>query len=167
MGFLRELLRPRDRAFIEIFSDQANVLASFTADFPTLENALLSLFADRATALYDSAIMGLFQFSGVRGRRAIVILTDGEDTTSRTGWKAAERYAHTMRIPVFPIGLGLGKMDFAMMAQSMGVPGARVRSVVEFETAMDTAMDTDGPYLIDVDMEHFEPMEISVMPKKK
>ena len=54
-----------------------------------------------------------------------------------------------------------------MMAQSMGVPGERVRSVAEFETAMDTAMDTDGPYLIDVDMEHFEPMEISVMPKKK
>ena len=61
----------------------------------------------------------------------------------------------------------LGKMDFAMMAQSMGVPGERVRSVAEFEMAMDTAMDTDGPYLIDVDMEHFEPMEISVMPKKK
>jgi hypothetical protein len=28
-------------------------------------------------------------------------------------------------------------------------------------------METKGPYLIDVDMEHFAPMEISLMPKQK
>lgn len=61
----------------------------------------------------------------------------------------------------------LGKVAFAQMAQSMGVPAQRVKSVAEFEAAFDTAMDVDGPYLIDVDMEHFAPMEISVMPKKK
>ena len=32
---------------------------------------------------------------------------------------------------------------------------------------MDEAMAATGPYLIDIDMEHFAPMEISVMPKKK
>ena len=53
------------------------------------------------------------------------------------------------------------------MAQSMGVPAERVKSVAEFEAALDTAMAASGPYLIDVDMEHFAPMEISVMPKKK
>ena len=47
------------------------------------------------------------------------------------------------------------------------MPGERVQSVAEFEAAFDTAMATDGPYLIDVDMEHFAPMEISVMPKQK
>ena len=83
MGFLRDLLRPQDRAFIETFSDQPDLLAAFTADFETLENALLALYADRATALYDSVIMGLFQFSGVRGRKAMVVLTDGEDTASK------------------------------------------------------------------------------------
>ena len=53
------------------------------------------------------------------------------------------------------------------MAQSMGVPGERVASVAEFATALDTALSVQGPYLIDVDMEHFAPMEISVMPKRK
>jgi VWFA-related protein len=43
----------------------------------------------------------------------VVLLTDGEDTTSRTDWKVAERFAHTMRVPIFPIGLGLGKLDFS------------------------------------------------------
>ena len=61
----------------------------------------------------------------------------------------------------------LGKVAFAQMANSMGVPGERVKSVAEFEAAFDTAMETEGPYLIDVDMEHFAPMEISIMPKKK
>jgi acetolactate synthase-1/2/3 large subunit len=61
----------------------------------------------------------------------------------------------------------LGKVAFAQMAQSMGVPGLRVQSVAEFESALDKAMAVEGPFLIDVDMEHFAPMEISVMPKKK
>jgi hypothetical protein len=43
----------------------------------------------------------------------VVLLTDGEDTTSRTGWSVAERFAHTMRVPIFPIGLGLGSLDFS------------------------------------------------------
>jgi acetolactate synthase-1/2/3 large subunit len=61
----------------------------------------------------------------------------------------------------------LGKVAFAQMAQSMGVPGQRVDSVAAFASALDEALAVDGPYLIDVDMEHFAPMEISVMPKKK
>ena len=61
----------------------------------------------------------------------------------------------------------LGKVAFAQMAQSMGVPGQRVASVDEFAAAMDMAMAAQGPYLIDIDMEHFAPMEISVMPKRK
>ena len=61
----------------------------------------------------------------------------------------------------------LGKVAFAQMAQSMGVPAERVQSVAEFEAAFDRAMDAQGPYLLDIDMEHFAPMEISVMPKKK
>ncbi|MEJ2088256.1 MAG: thiamine pyrophosphate-dependent enzyme, partial [Gammaproteobacteria bacterium] len=61
----------------------------------------------------------------------------------------------------------LGKMNFAKMAESMGVPGERVQSVEAFEQALDAGFEQDGPYLIDVDMECFSPMEISIMPKKK
>jgi acetolactate synthase I/II/III large subunit len=61
----------------------------------------------------------------------------------------------------------LGKVAFADMAKSMGVPGQRVASVPEFEAAFDQAMAASGPYLIDIDMEHFAPMEISIMPKNK
>jgi VWFA-related protein len=107
MGFLRDLLRPQDRAYIETFSDQPDLLAAFTADFKTLENALLALFADRATALYDSMIMGLFQFSGVRGRKAMVVLTDGEDTASKNDFESVVGYAQRAGVTIYTIGVDL------------------------------------------------------------
>ncbi len=61
----------------------------------------------------------------------------------------------------------LGKMDFVTMGQSMGVPGQRVENMEEFDAALAVGMDAQGPYLIDIDMEHFALMEISIMPKKK
>jgi acetolactate synthase-1/2/3 large subunit len=61
----------------------------------------------------------------------------------------------------------LGTVDFAAMAESMGVPGCRVGSVAELDEALDAGMAAPGPYLIDLDMERFAPMEISIMPKKR
>jgi acetolactate synthase I/II/III large subunit len=61
----------------------------------------------------------------------------------------------------------LGKVAFAQMAMSMGVPGKRARSVDEFTEVLDEAMATPGPYLIDIDLEQFAPMAISMMPKEK
>ena len=107
MGFLRDLLRPRDRAFIETFSDRPDILAGFTANFTIIENALLALYADRATALYDAVIMGLFQFSGVTGRRAMIVLSDGDDTASENEFSDALGYAQRMGVTVYVIGIDI------------------------------------------------------------
>jgi acetolactate synthase-1/2/3 large subunit len=50
--------------------------------------------------------------------------------------------------------------DFAMLAQSMGMPSWSVASPAEFEKAFAAAVDTSGPSLIDVDVTGFEPMRI-------
>ncbi len=107
MGFLRKLLRPRDRAFIEIFSDRPEIIAPFTADFGTLENALLALYPDRSTSFYDSMILGLFQFSGIRGRKAMVVLTDGADTTSKHNISDVLDYAQRAGVTIYVIGVDL------------------------------------------------------------
>jgi len=119
------------------------------------------------------------------GRPGILINGDGGFMFHATELATAAQYQVPLVICVFNDGgygvlrwlqdtrfgrineTDLGKMDFAKMAQSMGVSGTRVSSVEEFESALDSAMEHDGPYLIDVDMEHFAPMEISIMPKKK
>ena len=107
MGFLRDLLRPRDRAFIETFSDRPDILVGFTANFTIIENALLSLYPDRATALFDAVIMGLFQFSGVTGRRAMVVLSDGDDTASKNDFGDALGYAQRMGVTIYTIGIDI------------------------------------------------------------
>lgn len=107
MGFLRDLLRPRDRAFIETFSDRPDLLTGFTANFTVIENALLALYADRSTALYDAIVMGLFQFSGVTGRRAMVVLTDGDDTASKNRFDDALGYAQRMGVTIYTIGVSI------------------------------------------------------------
>ena len=61
----------------------------------------------------------------------------------------------------------LGTVNFAALAESVGVPGVRVGSVAAFEEALDVGMAAPGPYLIDVDMTQLAPMEISIMPKRR
>lgn len=126
MGFLRDLLRPRDRAFIETFSDRPDMLTGFTANFTIIENALLALYADRATALYDAIVTGLFQFSGVTGRRAMVVLTDGDDTASENGFDDALGYARRMGVTIYTIGVSISstkvttRWQLSKLAESTG-----------------------------------------------
>jgi acetolactate synthase-1/2/3 large subunit len=119
------------------------------------------------------------------GKKTVVIHGDGGFMFHATELATAAQYKVPLVVCVFnDSGYGvlrwlqenrfgrinetdLGKVAFAPMAKSMGVPAQRVKSVAEFEAALDIAMATEGPYLIDVDMEHFAPMEISVMPKQK
>jgi len=107
MGFLRDMLRPADRAFVVAFSERPALIEGFTANFGALERALISLKADRETALYDAAVYGLFQYSGVRGRRAMIVLTDGEDNASRIDFDRAIEYARRSGVTIYTIAIDL------------------------------------------------------------
>ena len=65
------------------------------------------MYPDRETALYDSVIMGLFQFSGVRGRKAMVVLTDGEDNASRHSFEDVVGYAQRAGVTIYTVGIDL------------------------------------------------------------
>jgi len=107
IGFLRNLLQPRDRAFVLAFSERPNLIERFTADFKALERALIGLRADGETALYDATVYGLFQFSGLRGRKSMVILTDGEDNVSQMSFDKALDYAKRSGATIYTIGIDL------------------------------------------------------------
>ncbi len=107
LGFLRNLLRPKDRAFVVSFSDRPSLLEKFTADFSGLERAMIALRSDRGTAFNDATIYGLFQFSGVRGRKAMVILTDGEDNASRMGFDRVLDYAQRSGVTTYVVAIDL------------------------------------------------------------
>lgn len=111
-GFGRELLRPQDSYFLLTFAFDPQIRQAWSKDSGALGPVLERIIPEGGTSLRDAVVRGLEQFRGRQGRTALVVLTDGDDTTSRTGWGAALRYIQTARVPVFPIGYQLSALDF-------------------------------------------------------
>jgi Ca-activated chloride channel family protein len=60
------------------------------------------------TSLYDAIVTGLYRFRNLQGRKALIIITDGEDTTSRLSYDDMLTYARASRVPLYFIGIGFG-----------------------------------------------------------
>ena len=109
--FLRTVMRDKDRAFIVAFDSTPRVLQTWSAKPPELFAALAKMQARDQTAPYDAIVYSLYNFTGVRGQRALVVVTDGKDTTSRFTYDQALEYAHRSGVPVFAIGIGIRALD--------------------------------------------------------
>jgi VWFA-related protein len=84
---LLDTLRPEDEASITEFNDGVRVLADATKDRQTLRRAVESTSAGGSTALYNALYATLKELPQPRRdaelrRRAILLLSDGEDTAS-------------------------------------------------------------------------------------
>jgi Ca-activated chloride channel homolog len=76
-------LRERDRVTVISFDEKARVLCNPTNDRRVLQLAIEGATIGSGTALYDTLDSVLTEgFSGIAGRKAIVVLTDGVDTRS-------------------------------------------------------------------------------------
>ena len=77
-------LRPDDRVMVVSFNDDIKVLSEFTTDRSRLHRAIQRAKTDDGTRLYDAVDMVMNQhLSRIQGRKAIVLFTDGVDTTSQ------------------------------------------------------------------------------------
>lgn len=77
-------LRSDDKVMVVSFNDDIKILSEFTTDRRKLERAIQHAKTDDGTRLYDAVDMVINQqLSRVQGRKAIVLFTDGVDTTSR------------------------------------------------------------------------------------
>jgi VWFA-related protein len=71
-----------------------------TADKARLRAKVQGLRARGSTALYDAIAVGLLQLQGVKGRRALVVFTDGADLTSRYGAIDVAALAKRTHVPI-------------------------------------------------------------------
>lgn len=110
-GFARDLLRAGDSYFLSTFAFEAKIEQPWVADPEILKGALDRITPAGGTALHDAVVSSLEQFRSRRGRTALVLLSDGDDTTSRTSWDMALRFCRTARTPIFPIGLRIPALD--------------------------------------------------------
>ncbi|HEY3053039.1 MAG TPA: VWA domain-containing protein, partial [Thermoanaerobaculia bacterium] len=112
--FFRNILKPADRAFFGAFAFDATNIAPFVSDISNLEQQVNSSpDAIGGTSLYDAIVTGLYRFRSIQGRKALVIITDGEDTTSRLSYDEMLTYVRASRVPLYFIGVGLGFADFS------------------------------------------------------
>lgn len=110
--FFKRILKSGDRAFVGAFAFDATKAAPFVSDVASLESQVNAIPEARGgTSLYDAIITGLYRFRSVQGRKALIILTDGEDTTSRIAYEDMLAYARSARVPLYFIGIALGFTD--------------------------------------------------------
>src|SRR5262245_56417 len=77
-----------DEYFLVEFSDAPRLVADFTTDISKLQNSLLLTRAKGMTSLYDALYIGLERVSrGSNSRKAILLITDGEDNHSRYSFR--------------------------------------------------------------------------------
>ena len=111
-GFLRAVTTPRDRTFLINFDNEPRLVSGFTTDRDRLVQGIATLRAQGSTTLWDAIVYGLFQFQGSRGRKAFVILSDGDDRSSNFDYPSALDYAKKSGIPIYFIGLRIGSSQF-------------------------------------------------------
>jgi len=77
-------LRPNDRVMVACFDERVRYLTDFTSDRKTLESAINGCQTGHGTSVYDSVYDAVTaRFRGIEGRKALLLLSDGEDTTSQ------------------------------------------------------------------------------------
>lgn len=83
LSFIQNL-KPTDRVSVVEFSTGMDTLCDFTSDRAVLERAIGKLRSGGGTALYDAVETVLKKkFRDVQGRKAVVLFTDGVDTSGR------------------------------------------------------------------------------------
>jgi Ca-activated chloride channel family protein len=105
ISFLDYTIGAKDRAFTVSFDNEPYILSKLTNRKDKLYRSMAGMRAEGSTALYDAVVFGLYQFTGVKGKKALVILTDGKDTASKFDFDTTVDYVRRAGIQVYGIGL--------------------------------------------------------------
>lgn len=151
--FFRSIIKTNDRAFIAGFSAEPARIAPFVGDPGALEEQVNAIGeAAGSTALYDAIVTGLYRFRNVQGRKALVVISDGEDTSSRLTYNDMLAYARASRVPLYFIGIGFalgGPSSMKSLAAETGGVAYMIRNVKQLpETYKQLEADLRTQYLL-------------------
>lgn len=98
-------LKPQDSVMVIEFDQNIHVLTEATLDRAKIHKAIRKADFGSGTSLYDAVDFSLRKrLSKITGRKAIVLFTDGVDTTSfKTGYDSSLREAEEADTTIFPI----------------------------------------------------------------
>jgi Ca-activated chloride channel family protein len=131
------MIHKDDEIFLMTFALRASVIADFTSDRTKLTNALLAgVNLSGGTGLYDSLLQALQKVQqGRYEKKAILLVTDGEDTTSVTRFDKALQYIRESDMLVYSIGIkGAPEFDLAADPSAMDSrPSSRNSTTVDMK----------------------------------
>jgi VWFA-related protein len=110
-GFLRSVMKPKDKAFLVSFAARSRLDMPPTDDVGAMVQAIEGLQAAGETAIHDALVHSLYYFRGVQGQRAMILLSDGDDNKSYITFKDAMEYASHSGVAIYTIGLNLSVFD--------------------------------------------------------
>ena len=102
---------PQDETFVINFSDQAYLDQDFTSDLDKLQHGLAHLSMSGGTALYDTVVTAAnkMEHSATRPRKVLIVITDGDDNSSKLTLSDAIHRVQDMQGPIiYSIGLLFG-----------------------------------------------------------
>ena len=103
-----ELMRPGAQTTLVPFNQTPAVAEGFYEDKTILQQAIRQLRANGGTALYDAACVAIDTLvaAELAGKKAVILLSDGEDRNSRRSAAEAVRRARAAKIPLHVLGFG-------------------------------------------------------------
>jgi Ca-activated chloride channel homolog len=101
--FAHSILRPIDGLSVYEFSEIINEVVPFTADLKVIDRGIERIRGGAATALYDALYLGSRALEKRKGRKVMVVITDGGDTVSKTDYREAVRAAQEAEAIVYSL----------------------------------------------------------------
>ena len=104
--FLHRLLDESDEVFLYQFESDATLVQDWTTDRNAVSRALGRLQARGGTALYDAAAEAVpLAQSGAQRKKAVVIISDGNDTSSQIDAASVQQLIRETEVLVYAIGI--------------------------------------------------------------
>ncbi len=130
---------PGDEIFLIRFSDEAELVQDFTDDRRRILRSIENLEPRGSTALYDAMLLGLQRVSGGKHRkRALLLVTDGNDTASSVGFQTALALARKSEVIIYALGIGHGERGSIDHGGSGGGHGGSVLGSILGNQVKDT-----------------------------
>jgi Ca-activated chloride channel family protein len=117
VSLFHDMIHEKDHGFVIQFREVPTLLCEPTSDVSKLASAVMSTDAIGSTALYDSIVLGLYQFRATSGRKALVVVSDGGDNHSWIDYPTLLRYVRNTAVPVYIIGVKIPFTEFGVKSK--------------------------------------------------
>ena len=101
--FVHSILRNEDRLSVFQVTENIDQLTHFTSDLKTIERGIDDLRTGPGTSIYDAIFLCSESLMDREGRKVLVLITDGGDTTSKADYNGALRRAQQAEAIVYSI----------------------------------------------------------------